>query len=638
MATQTERRRAMFMSDSRIMMDTLRRILRAAESGRLTEDQVDRAFRAAHSLKSVAGFQNLDSITATAHSLEDVLLTVRDSSGALPSATFEKLKKGVGVLESRLQEYYSEQIGTVDQSDSSVRSSDVPADRSEDALPRATKEDEAGNHVAESAGPSIADQLKSESVQSVLREARDRGERVYRIVLRIDTVAELTYPRAFLVLNNLELGSAVLAASPNLDDLSGSDGVLSLVVSTSDDEPTLRRRVHVDEVVVQEVAQLQIGDLISVSEAWTQAASENEPSDTMASSIAGELRLLGDVLQQAAVRLNGDSQPSQEGIEGVRQQVLRVAHYLSHRAPIPTRVRLVERIAPVKEKMEHYARQQQKLVHISVEGSGALVSPGIADAVHDVVLHLVRNSIEHGIQFGPDRIRAGKRPGGNVSISVDRSHAGSVSVSVSDDGRGVDESRVRERQAADDPLAMDKSLFELLATPGYTTRAEPSIGAGRGVGLDAVRHSVERLLQGDAVVESSPENGLCVTVTFSADVDLLSVELASQGRTLYAIPSVLVVRTEQLDLQRLKRDSFGSVYYDSGGSRVPVVLPSGRVPRLDRLQADAPVLICRGPDGLAVVAADAHYGSEAVVRDEQNKRVYSRKRDSDARLVLPGIS
>lgn len=609
-------------------MDTLRRILRAANSGRLSDDQVDRAFRAAHSLKSVAGFQQLDGITSTAHALEDVLLTVRDAGGVLGEGVYEKLKSGVSVLDSRLNEYYGQQPGTA----TPTREEAIEVAQDDREARQASEPSPGGSSAA-----SLEEQLSTATSQSVLREARQRGESIFRIAVRIESAAELSYPRAFLVLNNLELGSAVVAVSPSLDELAASGGLLSVVVTTTDDEMTLRRRVHVDQVTVEEIVSLGYEQMLSEDGRDSGRSDTGTDADEPLSDLGGELRLLGDVLRMAARHLQGDEPLTSDQRSFVRQTIQRVSHYLSNRVAGARRLQLLERMESIKEEMERYAGTVDKRVRITVGGSGAAVSPAVADAVNDVVLHLVRNSIEHGIQYGPQRISSGKRPGGRIEVSTHRGRGGLVTVSVADDGVGVDEEQLRAELTRDDPLAADKSLFELLSTPGYTTRDEPSIGAGRGVGLDAVRHTVEHVLRGTATVESFPGRGTTTRITFSADVALLPVALVTHGRSLYAVPAALIVRRETLDPQRLKRDSFGSTYYESGGSRLPVVLPSGRGPRVDKLDPKVPALVCRGPGGLTVVTVESHIGTESVVRDDENRRVYSRKSGTEAHLVIPGI-
>jgi two-component system chemotaxis sensor kinase CheA len=562
----------------------------------------------------------------TAHELEDVLSRVRDHGGKLDTDTLEHMKSGVSVLETKLDEYYTESGSSATSEDAAVEAVDKASSGPATVLPSSPEESVA----------SLDAQLRSDAVRAMLRESQQRGEELFRLRVMIETVPDLAYPRAFLVVNNLELGSAVIASYPALDQLGQTGGELTLIVTTSDDASSLARRVNVDEVSVVELSPLSYDQVAPSASSPSASEIQGRPQPEATSSMADELRLLAAVLHRAGSRLNGAPQLSDEKRTSARKLVTSVANYLSNRSPSTGKIQLLERIRSVRTEMERYASEKQKRLSVTVVG-GALVWPGVADAVHDVVLHLIRNSIEHGLQYGPDRIQAGKRPTGRVSISIDRGRDSLITVTVKDDGRGIDLEEVRATVARTDPTASTMSLFELLATPGFTTRDEPSVGAGRGVGLDVVRHTVEKVLRGHVEMKSNPNEGVVTSISFSADVELLSVELVSQSRTLFAIPRAMIVREEILEPTRLKRDSFGTSFYESGGVQLPVIAPSGRAPRMDKLVSSSPSLICRGPDGLTVMTVENRLGTESVVWDEESKRVYSRKTGSDAQLVIPGV-
>ncbi len=628
MAIQTERLQAMFVSDSRIMMETLRRIVRAAAVSRLSEEQIDRAFRAAHSLKSEAGFLQLEGITTTAHSLEDVLTAFRDQGGDIDSDDLDRLKSGVAILETKLDGYYAHLSPAPEQEESQKQSKSVAAAASAPVAVGSDGDRRAGSPAARS-------ELRSPAIQSMLREARQRGEHVYRVSLRIDTVPELAYPRAFLAVNNLELGCAVVLMHPSLDELDGtSANELQLLLTSADSEQTLRKRVHVDEVVITSLSQPGYDELLEQATPQAGGSDSADGKESAGSVSHEELSLLGEVLGQEAAVLQGSEPLSSEQRQRAHTRISRVSRYLKHRSPGVPPVQLLDRLRPVRGEMERYADERTKRVRIRLGGGGALVSPAIADVVTEMAIHLVRNSIDHGIEPRPARIKSGKRPTGIVAISVSRLQGGDVVLGVSDDGRGVDEPAVRAR-AGEEATA----LFDLLATPGFTTTGEPTLGSGRGVGLDAVRHSAVRLLGGSVTMDNRPGKGVTTEVRFSHDSRLMTVELVTHAHATFAVPQAVVVRNEALSPGRLKRDSFGAVFYEVDGSPVPVITPQGRSPRVDKLDPDAQALICRGPDGPVVVVVDSRVGIEAVVRDGAGRRtVYSRTSGTEAQLVIPGIA
>lgn len=627
MAIQTERLQAMFVSDSRIMMETLRRIVRAAAVSRLSEEQIDRAFRAAHSLKSEAGFLQLEDITTTAHSLEDVLTTFRDQGGDIDPDDLARLKSGVAILETKLDGYYAHLSPAPEREESQKQSKSIAAVASARVASGSDGESRAGS-------PAPGRELRSPVIQSMLREAQQRGEHVYRVSLRIDTVPELAYPRAFLAVNNLELGCAVVLMHPSLDELGTSTNELQLLLTSADSEQMLRKRVHVDEVVITGLSQPGYDELLEQTTPQADGSGSADGMESASNVSHEELSLLGEVLGQEAAVLLGSEPLSSEQRQRAHTRISRVSRYLKHRSPGVPPVQLLDRLRPVRGEMERYADERTKRVRIRIGGGGALVSPAIADVVTEMAIHLVRNSIDHGIEPRPARIKSGKRPTGIVAISVSRLQGGDVVLEVSDDGRGVDEPAVRARAGEE-----STALFDLLATPGFTTTGEPTLGSGRGVGLDAVRHSAVRLLGGSVTMDNRPGKGVTTKVRFSHESRLMTVELVRYAHATFAVPQAVVVRNEALSSGGLKRDSFGAVFYEVDGSPVPVITPQGRSPRVDKLDPNAQALICRGPDGPVVVAVDSRVGIEAVVRDGAGRRtVYSRTSGTEAQLVIPGIA
>ncbi|HKJ86597.1 MAG TPA: Hpt domain-containing protein, partial [Spirochaetia bacterium] len=179
MSVQNQRLQKMFDSDSTIMLETLNRMLARVAPGTLEGPDVDRAFRAAHSIKSEAGFLNLTAIASAAHRLEDALSEVRLQEGAVDEVTAESLHAGLRSLSDALGAYRDER------------------GRPEEAEERA----DASQPETEAAGETDVERTSSAEL-GMLREARQRGEHLYRVSVSFGSAPEMRYARAFLVVNN----------------------------------------------------------------------------------------------------------------------------------------------------------------------------------------------------------------------------------------------------------------------------------------------------------------------------------------------------------------------------------------------------------------------------------------------------
>ena len=235
MAVQTDKLRRMFDSDSKLMLETLSRLVTEMSDGNSDPAKIDRAFRAAHSIKSEAGFLQLSGVADAAHSLEESLSALRSAGGDGPPLVSSKLSKELEDLSREISEYHATKS---------------PAEKLEGSDPGNVSEGE----------PLGAAEL------GMLREARGRNEKLYRVGVKLTCDPELFYPRGFLVINNLEIACGVIQTSPSLDSLKeGRDGQLSILITTAGNESLLRRALTVDEVEVTDIVELayeEVGSLV----------------------------------------------------------------------------------------------------------------------------------------------------------------------------------------------------------------------------------------------------------------------------------------------------------------------------------------------------------------------------------------
>jgi chemotaxis protein histidine kinase CheA/CheY-like chemotaxis protein len=192
------------------------------------------------------------------------------------------------------------------------------------------------------------------------------------------------------------------------------------------------------------------------------------------------------------------------------------------------------------------ARDHNKNAVAKIIDRGVTLDKNIADKLADSLLHIVRNSIDHGIESPDERKSAGKPQEAQITFAADTTKSGSVVVRISDDGRGIDTNKVKNRaielgyiskEAAE--TLRDEDILNLLFIPGFSTSREINQYSGRGVGLDVVQRQAE-LLGGNAQIESSPNRGTVISVTVPSTALLSRVLVINLGRERYALPSIAV--------------------------------------------------------------------------------------------------
>ncbi len=198
------------------------------------------------------------------------------------------------------------------------------------------------------------------------------------------------------------------------------------------------------------------------------------------------------------------------------------------------------------------AREQGKEVECAVKGAETGVDKAILLSLNDPLVHLVRNSVDHGMEAPEDRVKAGKPRAGRIVITA-RTDGDLLAITVEDDGRGIDPAAVREAalrkgMIADQQAAglSARAAMDLIFLPGFSTRAEAGETSGRGVGLDVVRKKVTSL-GGSVQVESEPGKGTRFTLRMPQSLSLMKVLLVRIDEDVYGLPATDVDSVGRLE-------------------------------------------------------------------------------------------
>jgi two-component system, chemotaxis family, sensor kinase CheA len=251
------------------------------------------------------------------------------------------------------------------------------------------------------------------------------------------------------------------------------------------------------------------------------------------------------------------------------------------------RAALSLRVLPLHHAFQRFPRLVREIAvslakpaRLMIEGATTEADKTIVEAISEPLLHVLRNSLDHGLESADERAKLGKPATATIVLRAGR-QGEHVIIEVEDDGRGIDVARVREvarerdvaSQAALDGMS-DDEVIDLIFAPGFSTAAEVTGLSGRGVGMDVVRTSVERL-GGRVAVSSRPQRGTIVHFTLPFTVmmtQVLTVEAAGQ---VFGVPMDAVVETV-----RVNRDAIAPI-----GAARALVLRNRTVPIIDLGQA-----------------------------------------------------
>jgi two-component system chemotaxis sensor kinase CheA len=219
------------------------------------------------------------------------------------------------------------------------------------------------------------------------------------------------------------------------------------------------------------------------------------------------------------------------------------------------------RMMPIRGTFEKFrrlvhdlARSLGKNVELSLEGAETELDKSVIDELNDPLLHLVRNSMDHGID-GPEERAAQGKPA-VASIRLTARHAGaSVLISVTDDGRGIDAEAVRAKAIergliGPDALLSEAETYALLFQPGFSTAKQVSDISGRGVGLDVVRRNIDKL-RGSIDVSSKPGEGTTVTLRLPLTLAIIDGLLVTVGKGYFVLPLANTLECIEISHQQI---------------------------------------------------------------------------------------
>lgn len=313
----------------------------------------------------------------------------------------------------------------------------------------------------------------------------------------------------------------------------------------------------------------QLCNTVAAIEDWHRGASLQDPVVPTA--------LLNILREQAGTVLAGLSQRCDECASLARRNE-DLSGRLHHEV-ICSRMRpLAEGIRGFPRLVRDVARSLGKQVRLEVRGEQTGVDRDILDKLESPLSHLIRNALDHGIESPDRRVAAGKPPIGTILLEA-RHRAGALTITITDDGEGIDIDQLREKTVGDGlvagPLAdqlSEQELLEFLFLPGFSTKDVVTEISGRGVGLDVV-HRMVKAVGGSVRVATQPGRQTVFTLQVPITMSVIRALLVDIGGEPYAFPLTRIdqiLRCQHADIRTVE----GRQYVDRDGASIGLVLAS----------------------------------------------------------------
>ena len=502
-----------FFEESAELLGEMERLLLQLDVEAPGKDDLNAIFRTAHSIKGGAGTFGFNEITETTHILESLLDRLRNDQLRLRIEMVDVFLKAVDVIKMQLAGRQS--------------AAEVDAQAVEDICKRlhalAAEEDPAEGAVATGGTAEIhATDFAPQAVAEVSDESGVAGpvdptpENLYAI---LTTAAPVTPADAsfgfFSEIAPPAPEVAVEAPRRRATDLAPE--VVPKQGRRASDRAEVVESSSI-RVGVEKVDQLinLVGELVITQAMLAQTASRVDP-------------VLYESLINGLATLERNTRDLQESVMSIRMMPI---SFVFSRFP-----RVVRDLAA----------KLNKQVELKTVGEGTELDKGLIEKIADPLNHLVRNSLDHGVETPDKRIAAGKDPKGTITLRASH-QGGNILIEVADDGGGLSRAKIlskaRERGLAVSDEMSDQDVWQMIFEPGFSTADVVTDVSGRGVGMDVVRRNI-RGMGGSIEISSMLGLGTCISIRLPLTLAILDGMSVSVGKEIFIIPLTYIIESLQ---------------------------------------------------------------------------------------------
>ena len=628
-----------FIEESREHLQTCNEKLLELEKNPTDLQLVHDIFRAAHTLKGMSATMGYEDMAHLTHSLENVLDAIRNEEMTITSEWMDVMFEALDDLEAIV-------LSIIEGGDGKRDVSEVCAKLD---VTGANKETAASAEVPEAAS-SETKWAYDEFQRTVIAEAEEQGFKCYEINVALKEDCLLKGVRVYMVFEQLNEIGEVVKTIPETEVLESEDFDSEFVVcflSKHGEEEIFNKINGVSEIEKIEVTELK--NDFSVQEEAKPAAPEKQTAPKEAEKKTAKQP---DGNKEAAkpaagggtktIRVNIDRLDSLmnlfEELVIDRGRLEQIAKELEHGELTETVERMTRisgdlqsiilnmRMVPVETVFNRFPRMVRQLtkelnkkIELSIFGAETELDRTVIDEIGDPLVHLLRNSLDHGIEAPEVRVKNGKPETGQVRLKA--YHSGNhVFIEVEDDGAGINRKKVLEKALErnviterDAETIEDHEIDALIFAPGFSTADQISDISGRGVGLDVVKSKLESL-GGSVSIKSSEGEGSLFSIQLPLTLSIISVLLVKLENETFAIPISSIIETAVIDKKDILQTHDREVI-DFRGHIVPVVYLKEQFnvedssDDLDQLHA----IVVKKGDKLTAFVVDSFIGQQEVV-------------------------
>jgi two-component system, chemotaxis family, sensor kinase CheA len=536
-----------FVAESMEHIESIEVNIISLENDPEDKETINAIFRPFHTIKGVSGFLNLRLIHELTHNVENLLDDARNKRIAVTEAMIDLILDAVDILKHMITDVKkSVETGETFKNDysltpmiekiHSLQQGESPKQESEEAI---------SPYGGLKIGEILIDQglLNDEELEEMLQGQEDS---------RLRMLGEIIVEKGIITADDLEE-----ALRLQLDDNHKKLGEI-LIETGRVDPAAVSAAVHDQEILRdQKLGELLVRSKRTSAREVTGALREQKKApESRTEGVAKTVKVdtikldtLVDMVGELVIAQSLVS--SNEKVKGLKDQKL--LRDMSHMARITSelqRTAMGMRMVPIRQTFQKMirlvrdlSRKSGKMVDLNMSGEETEIDRNMVEEVYDPLVHMVRNSMDHGIEQPSVRQAAGKAETGSIHLKAFH-QGGNVVIQIIDDGQGLNREKILQKAIerglfAREDSPTDTAIFNMIFHPGFSTADKITDVSGRGVGMDVVKKTIEKL-RGKVEVDSASGKGSTITIRLPLTLAIIDGMIVRVGHSRYIIPTVAI--------------------------------------------------------------------------------------------------
>lgn len=642
-----------FIDETKEHLQNLSQQLMVLEEEPDNADTINEIFRAAHSLKGMAGTMGYKRMQHLTHIMENALSEIRNGKMTVNAELVDVLFQCLDALEAYLDNIVETQDEGTEENEPIIARLNVFLNGGGGSAPEPKAE--AKEEPKTEDAPQAKDIKLNEYEVKAINEAFNKNMNVYSIEVHVDENCILKAARAFLVFKALEELGEIIKSDPSAQDIEDErfEFEFTIVVITEKDINAVKKAVEnvseIRKVVVTQITNVpksaeteetavakkeEASEVAVADKSAAPAKASSAPTKTAGKPVVNrsvrvdieKLDVLMNLVSELIIAKNGLMSVSSNDEGTVSAAFNEQVEYLErvttnlHESVMKVRMMPIETVTQKFPKMvRDLSKKLDKQMKLFITGEDTELDRTVIDEIGDPLMHLIRNSADHGLEDNATRAQRGKDSVGNIYLDAYQD-GNNVVIEVRDDGNGIDVEKIRNKAIEKGTVTpeqaevmTDKEVIDLLFQPSFSTAKQVTDVSGRGVGLDVVKTKIESL-GGDIEVKTMLGEGSTFIIRLPLTLAIIQSLMVEVGGEKYAISLGNIQTIEDVLVTDIKYVQSKEVI-NLRGTVIPLIRLDSILdiePSQETVESLTAVIVKKG-DRLAGLIVDSLIGQQEIV-------------------------